>query len=97
VRIAPNRSGLAQVAEATDWSVGTVAGGSALSRHDTPCPLHGIRLDEVDRSQRADHMGEIIAAVAGCRGFTNASRFNAAFPHRFSQPPADVWGGTWKR
>mgnify|MGYP001811353113 CR=1 FL=1 len=58
-------------------------------RDTTPLgALHAARLDSVRDALRLD--GASVAAVARRHGFTNLSRFGAAYRRRFGEAPAEA-------
>jgi AraC-like DNA-binding protein len=85
---------MADVAAAARCSVRTLGEVFRRFRDTTPlAALHAIRLEEVRTelgSGGTQDDGAAIAAVARRYGFTNASRFGAAFRRRFGEAPADV-------
>lgn len=82
---------IAQVAAAAGCSVRTLEAVFRQFRGSTPLgTLQGIRLEQVRQELRLDGAGATVAAVARRYGFTNASRFGAAFRRRFGEAPSDV-------
>lgn len=82
---------IADVATAAGCSVRTLSGVFQHFRGRSPLmALHAIRLQKVhDELSRGAHDGSI-GALARHYGFTNASRFGAAFRRQFNEAPADV-------
>jgi AraC-like DNA-binding protein len=78
------------IAAAAGCSVRTLGGAFRRFRGRTPlAALHAIRLEQVHAElSRGGDAG--IGAVARRYGFTNASRFAAAFRRRFGEAPSDV-------
>jgi AraC-like DNA-binding protein len=85
---------IAEVAAAAGCSVRTLGDVFRRFRGTTPLEaLHMARLDQVHAELRRGATlddGASIAMVARRYGFTNASRFAAAFRRRFGEAPADV-------
>lgn len=82
---------MAQVADAAGCSLRTLDAVFRQFRGTTPLgALHGIRLDQVHRELSLAGTDAPVAAIARRHGFTNASRFAAAFRRRFGETPAEV-------
>lgn len=85
---------MAQVALAAGCSLRTLNAAFRRFRGTTPLgALHAIRLERVREALRRDPAGHSIAAVAQRHGFTNLSRFGAAYRRRFGQTPSDTVRG----
>ena len=82
---------MAQVAAAAGCSVGTLGVVFRHFRGKTPlAALHAIRLEQAHRELIHGGTGASVATVARRYGFTNATRFNAAFRRRFGEPPSEA-------
>lgn len=82
---------MSQVAAAAGCSVRTLEAVFRQFRDTTPLgALHGIRLEQVRRALSDGAADEPISAIALRHGFTNRSRFVAAFRRRFGESPSDV-------
>ena len=82
---------MAEVAAAAGCSLRTLDGVFRQFRDTTPlAALHGIRLKQVHRELSLGTTDAPSAAIARRHGFTNASRFAAAFRRRFGETPAEV-------
>lgn len=82
---------IAQVAAAAGCSVRNLEAVFRQFRARTPLgALQGIRLEQVRRALSRDAAEAPVAAVARRYGFTNASRFAAAFRRRFGETPSAV-------
>ncbi len=85
---------IADVAAAAGCSVRTLSDVFRRFRGKTPlAALHMMRLEQVHAELRlgaAGHPGATVGSVARRYGFTNASRFAAAFRRRFGETPAEV-------
>jgi AraC-like DNA-binding protein len=85
---------LAEIAAAAGCSVRTLGEVFRRFRGRTPlAALHLVRLERVHAELRLGAAGEAgasIGTVARRYGFTNASRFAAAFRRRFAETPAEV-------
>ncbi|WP_198370084.1 helix-turn-helix domain-containing protein [Roseomonas rosulenta] len=82
---------MAQVADAAGCSLRTLDAVFQQFRGTTPLSaLHGIRLEQVHRELSLAGTDAPPAAIARRHGFTNASRFAAAFRRRFGETPAEV-------
>jgi len=82
---------IADVAAAAGCSVRNLNDVFRRFRGTTPlAALHGIRLESVRAALLAGAQGESAAAVARRYGFTNASRFAAAYRRRFGEAPVET-------
>jgi AraC-like DNA-binding protein len=85
---------IADIATAAGCSVRTLGAAFRRFRGITPlAALHAARLDQVHAQLRlgaAEEEGASIGTVARRYGFTNASRFAAAFRRRFNETPAEI-------
>jgi AraC-like DNA-binding protein len=82
---------IADIAVAAGCSVRTLSAVFRDFRDRTPLAvLHGIRLQQVHAELSRGESGTTLGAVARRYGFTNASRFAAAFRRRFGEAPAEV-------
>ncbi len=85
---------IADVAAAAECSVRTLGDVFRRFRGTTPlAALHRMRLERVHAELRlgaAGQPGETIGSVARRYGFTNTSRFGAAFRRHFGETPRDV-------
>jgi AraC-like DNA-binding protein len=82
---------MAQVADAAGCSLRTLEAVFRQFRGTTPLgALHGIRLEQVHRELSLAATDAPLAAIARRHGFTNASRFAAAFRRRFGETPTEV-------
>jgi transcriptional regulator GlxA family with amidase domain len=82
---------MAQVAAAAGCSLRTLEGVFRQFRGTTPLgALHGIRLEQVHRTLMDGATDEPVVAIARRHGFTNRSRFVAAYRRRFGTSPFDV-------
>ena len=82
---------MAQVADAAGCSPRTLDAVFRRFRGTTPLSaLHGIRLEQVHRELSLAATDAPLAAIARRHGFTNASRFAAAFRRRFGETPSEV-------
>jgi transcriptional regulator GlxA family with amidase domain len=82
---------IADVANAAGCSVRTLGDVFRRFRGRTPlAALHIARLERVHAELRLGEAGAGIGAVARRYGFTNASRFAAAFRRHFGETPAEV-------
>ncbi|WP_372623941.1 AraC family transcriptional regulator [Falsiroseomonas sp.] len=82
---------LSDVAAAAGCSVRTLGSVFQRFRGRTPlAALHAFRLEQVHAELSSGASGAPIGVVARRYGFTNASRFVAAFRRRFAESPLDV-------
>jgi AraC-like DNA-binding protein len=82
---------LSDIAAAAGCSVRTLGSVFQRFRGRTPlAALHAIRLERVRAELGGGTTDTPIAAVARRYGFTNASRFGAAFRRRFGETPLEV-------
>jgi AraC-like DNA-binding protein len=82
---------LTDVAAAAGCSVRTLGDSFPRFRSRTPlAALQAIRLERVHAELSRGGHGATIGMVARGYGFTNASRFAAAFQRRFGETPSDV-------
>lgn len=82
---------IAEIALAAGCSVRTLSGVFQHFRGTTPlAALRAIRLGSVHAALGRGAEGETVAAIARRYGFTNGSRFNAAFRRRFREAPSEV-------
>jgi AraC-like DNA-binding protein len=82
---------IAQVATAAGCSVRTLSGVFQRFRGTTPLgALHAIRLERVRDELVLGAAGASIATVAHRYGFTNLTRFGAAFRRRFNETPSSL-------
>ncbi|MGG5820599.1 AraC family transcriptional regulator [Falsiroseomonas sp. HW251] len=82
---------IAEVAVAAGCSVRNLHGVFRRFRGTTPlAALQACRLEQVHAELSRGGTGGPIGAVARRYGFTNASRFGAAFRRRFGEAPSDV-------
>jgi transcriptional regulator GlxA family with amidase domain len=82
---------MVEAAAAAGCSVRTLEAVFRQFRGTTPLgALHGIRLDQVRRTLVDGTTDEPVIAIARRHGFTNRSRFVAAYRRRFGGSPFDV-------
>ncbi|MFL1464272.1 AraC family transcriptional regulator [Roseococcus sp. DSY-14] len=82
---------VSDIAGAAGCSVRTLNATFLRFRGQVPlAALCAIRLKQVHAELGSAREGTTIAAIARRYGFTNASRFNAAFRRRFGEAPRDV-------
>lgn len=82
---------LADIAAAAGCSGRTLGSVFQRFRGQTPlAALHAIRLEQVHAELSRGTSDTSVGAVARRYGFTNASRFGAAFRRRFGETPSDV-------
>jgi transcriptional regulator GlxA family with amidase domain len=87
---------MTQVATAAGCSVRTLNEVFRQFRGTTPlAALHAIRLDQVRGELRLAGSDASVGAIARRYGFTNASRFNAAFRRRFGETASSMAGRAW--
>lgn len=89
---------LSDIAAAAGCSVRTLGAVFQRFRDRTPlAALHACRLEQVHAELSRSAAYTPIGAVARRYGFTNASRFTAAFVRRFGEKPVDVIRRTSRR
>jgi AraC-like DNA-binding protein len=82
---------MAEIAAVAGCSVRTLGSAFRQFRGQTALgALHGFRLDQVKRDLSQGASDAPLAAIARRYGFTNASRFAAAFRRRFGEAPSEV-------
>ncbi|WP_158287714.1 helix-turn-helix transcriptional regulator [Falsiroseomonas bella] len=82
---------MTDIAAAAGCSLRTLSAVFRHFRDRTPLAvLHGIRLQQVHAELSRGESGTTPGAVARRYGFSNASRFAAAFRRRFGEAPAEV-------
>ena len=82
---------LSDIAAAAGCSVRTLGAVFQQFRGRTPlAALHACRLEQVHAELSRSAVSTPIGAIARRYGFTNASRFTAAFVRRFGEKPMDV-------
>lgn len=82
---------LADIAAAAGCSVRTLTAVYRRFRATTPlAALHAARLDAVRLALLSGATGETIAELARRHGFTNATRFGAAYRRRFGERPSEA-------
>lgn len=88
---------LNDVAAAAGCSVRTLGAVFPRFRGQTPlAALHACRLEQVHAELSRSTADTPIKTIAHSYGFTNASRFTAAFLRRFGETPADVVRRTFR-
>lgn len=82
---------VAQIATAAGCSVRTLNTVFRQFRGRTPlAALHAIRLDQVHAELSRGADGATVGVIARRYGFTNATRFSAAFRRRFGESPSAI-------
>ncbi len=89
---------MSQVAAAAGCSVRTLGAVFRSFRGKTPLGvLQAIRIEETHRALSLAARGQTVGAIARRHGFTNATRFTAAFRRRYGEAPSEILHRAWRR